>query len=177
MSLLLALGSVDSGITGTSSNSQSANTSQSNGTITVSGSSYLTQSIQTSSASGAIANVGTSSNSQTANQSQSSGTIEISGIDGTSDCVQSIHISYSEGHVQNGVIENGSPGAWMGANHRWPDASGVASSRMSRNRSSASGLISIASKSNSIANHSASLASGFIVDDMADILLLLSVAE
>ena len=177
MSLLLALGSVDSGITGTSSNSQSANTSQSNGTITVSGSSDLTQPIQTSSASGAIANVGTSSNSQTANQSQASGTIGISGISGSSECIQSIHVSYSEGHVQNGTIETGSPGAWMGAKHRWPDVSGVASSRMSRNRSSASGLISIASKSNSIAKSASSSANGFIVDDMADILLLLSVAE
>jgi hypothetical protein len=38
-------------------------------------------------------------------------------------------------------------------------------------------LISIASKSNSSASSASSSASGFIMDDMADILLLLSVAE
>ena len=57
------------------------------------------------------------------------------------------------------------------------DNTGVASSRMNRNRSSASGLISIASKSNSIAKSSSSDASGFIVDDMADLLVVLSLME
>jgi hypothetical protein len=164
-------------VSGSSPVSQSANSSQSTGTITVSGSSALTQSPQTSDASGSISVTGASSQSQSPNQSDASGAIEIPGISGTSECVQSIHISYSEGHVQNGVIENGSPGAWTNIHHRWPDVSGVASSRMSRQRSSASGLISIASKSNSSAKSASSSANGLIVDDVADLLVVLSLME
>jgi len=164
-------------ITGTSAQSQSIATSSATGAIANVGTSSNPQTDSTSSASGLLTVTGTSAQSQSANQSQASGTIGISGISGSSECIQSIHVSYSEGHVQNGTIETGSPGAWRGAKHRWPDISGVASSRMNRNRSSASGLISIASKSNSIAKSSSSDASGFIVDDMADLLVVLSLME
>ena len=161
MSLLVAL---SGSVTGTSSNSQSKATSFSSGLLTVTGTGAGTQIKSTSSATGSIANVGTSSNSKTVSTSSASGLLtvtgtssqsqtkstsqafgdtEVSGVSGTSDCIQSIHISYSEGHVQNGIIETGSPGGWVGSKHRWPDVSGVATSRVNRNRSSASGLILI----------------------------------
>lgn len=164
-------------VSGSSAVSQSANTSQSSGIITVTGTGDGTQNGSTSSSIGTITVSGTSSQSQSKATSQASGETEISGVSGTSDGVQSIHTSYSEGHVQNGIIETGSPGGWVWSKHRWPDVSGVASSRTNRNRSSASGSISIASKSNSIAASSKSEAAGFIVDDIADISLLLSLAE